>query len=412
MPSRNGLCLNHAIMLSRLFWIFPFALAIELTACRSLDLPTVQRQTQSGQPSCELVNTGYGPTGTSAVHLETVVNGLEVPWGLAFIPGGDILLTERPGRIRLVHGGALVDAPVTQVQVVNDGEGGLLGIALHPQFASNSFFYVFATVTENGNSVNRVERYHLSADHKSATFDRVILDGIQAGSIHDGGRIHFGPDGMLYVSTGNALQIQTSQDPNSVNGKILRLTPDGAIPFDNPQPGKPWFLLGLRNAHGFDWIDSGTLVVADNGPTGEYMNRTGGDKVMIAHAGNNLGWPTLWHCESQPGLLNPILTWIDAVPPGGAAVYRGNAIPGWYGNVIVGTLGSEHLHRIVLGANNQVSSHEVYFQGQPPKGAGRLREVVSGPDGELYVTTSNCDSRGTCPASGDAILRVRPTVVQ
>src|SRR5262249_39250378 len=156
-----------------------------------------------------------------------------------------------------------------------------------------------------------------------------IFDGIQVGPIHDGGRIHFGPDGMLYVSTGNALQIQTSQDTNSVNGKILRLTPDGGIPADNPEPGKPWFLMGLRNSEAFDWIDSETLIAADHGPTGEYMNRTGGDKIMVARAGNNLGWPQIWHCESQPGLLSPILTWIDAVPPGGAAIYRGNSIPGW-----------------------------------------------------------------------------------
>jgi hypothetical protein len=209
---------------------------------------------------------------------------------------------------------------------------------------------------------------------------------------------------MLYITTGNAGNTDLSQDPNSLNGKILRITADGDIPSDNPQAGKAWYLNGIRNSEGFDWIDSNTLIVADHGPTGEYQGRLGGDEVSIARAGDNLGWPTIWHCETQVGLTTPILSWNDAVPPGDLTIYRGNQIPDWNGNVFLGTLGSEHLHRIVLDSNHNVSKHEVYFEGQ----IGRIRDVMTGPDGELYLTTSNCDSRGTCPSSGDAIMKVMP----
>jgi glucose/arabinose dehydrogenase len=391
-------CWKHPLLLSTVLAGSCFA----VSGCNSQTASTMDRQ--AGQNSCQLVDSGYGPTGTDQVHFETVANHLETPWDLAFLPGGDILVTERPGRIRLIHGGTLTDQPVAQINVTQSGEGGLLGIALHPQFATNSLFYVYETVTKNGTLVNRVERYLLSSDHTSATLDRIIIDDIEAGSIHNGGRLRFGPDGMLYIGTGNAGNTDLSQDANSLNGKVLRLTPDGAIPSDNPQAGKAWYLNGVRNSQGFDWIDNQTLVVADHGPTGEYQGRIGGDEVNIAHAGDNLGWPTIWHCETQAGLLTPILSWVAAVPPAGLAIYRGDKIPGWNGNVILGTLGSEHLHRIVLDSNHNVAKHEVYFQGAE----GRLRDVIDGPDGYLYVTTSNCDSRGSCPADGDSILKLAP----
>jgi glucose/arabinose dehydrogenase len=393
------------------FGAISFAI-IATPGCNSQSDRTSERQSGQASNSCQLVESGSGPTGNDPVHLETVVNGLDTPWDLDFLPGGDMLVTERPGRLRLIQNGALVPDSVLEVSVVQSGEGGLLGLALHPDFVNNSLFYLYETaVTDNGTSsgtgngsVNRVVRYKLSSDHRSAALDRIILDNIQAGNVHNGGKIHFGPDGMLYISTGNAGNTDLSQDPNSLNGKLLRLTPDGEIPGDNPQPGKAWYLNGIRNSEGFDWINSSTLVVADHGPTGEYQGRLGGDEISIAHAGDNLGWPTIWHCETQQGLVTPILSWINAVPPGGLTIYRGNQIPGWSGNVILGTLGSEHLHRIVLDENQNVSKHEVYFEGQ----IGRIRDVITGPDGELYITTSNCDGRGSCPGSGDAILKVLP----
>ncbi|HEY9882927.1 MAG TPA: PQQ-dependent sugar dehydrogenase, partial [Thermosynechococcaceae cyanobacterium] len=267
---------------------------------------------------------------------------------------------------------------------------------------NNRFFYVYFTADKNSSPVNRVERWRLSTDGLSATRDRTIVDNIPVAQFHNGGRIRFGPDGMLYIGTGDARKPDLSQDVKSLAGKILRVTPEGQVPADNPFPGNPVYITGIRNTQGFDWVNASTLWVSDHGPSGE-LGRSGHDKVSVAQAGDNLGWPTTYRCESQQGLVTPAIVWRQALPPGGAAIYTGNAIPEWKGSLIVAGLRSEHLQRVVIDPqSNQVQQHEVYLQGQQ----GRLRDAVMGPDGELYVTTSNCDGRGSCPAAQDKILRI------
>ena len=361
---------------------------------------------QAMETPCLFVAEGFGPPGMAALKAETIVSGLEVPWGIAFLPGGDWLVTERPGRVRLIRNGAVI-ATVLTMEIAPGAEGGLLGIVASPAFEQDGLFYVYATVVVDGARMNRVLRYHLDAEHRAATLDRIILARLPSAEYHDGGRLRFGPDGMLYVGTGDAHDPALAQARDSLGGKILRVAPDGAIPPDNPFFPSPIFILGVRNTQGFDWIDRSTLVVTDHGPSGE-LGRTGHDEVSLAHAGDNLGWPRIYGCETAPGKVTPALSWEEAVPPGGAAVYTGTAIPEWRGSVLIGTLRSKHLHRVELDPDNprRVRRHEVYFQGDPPTGFGRLREVIMGPDGELYVTTSNCDGRGTCPPSQDRILRL------
>lgn len=357
-------------------------------------------------PGCELVQSGFGEDGTTPIRAETVVDGLEVPWSIAVLPGtnGSMLITERPGRLRLFENGALVPEPVATVNVDPGGEGGLQGLALDPQFAQNRRFFLYFTSLENGEKRNRLERWVLSADHHSATFDKVLLSGLKAAQFHHGGRIRIGPDGMLYVSVGDAREPDTAQHVEERNGKLLRLTVDGAVPADNPIQGNPLWLLGARNIEAFDWRDHDTLVIADHGPSGEF-GRTGLDEVSVAKKGDNLGWPTIFGCEARAGMVTPSLTWNDAAPPGGGAIYTGDAIPGWKGSFLIGTLGSEHLHRVVFAADGRtVAKHEVYLRGA----LGRIRDVVMGPDGHLYATTSNCDGRGNCPATKDRIVRILP----
>ena len=314
-----------------------------------------------------------------------------------------MLVTERAGRIRLVRDGELQPSPVATINVTDSGEGGLLGIAAHPDFTNNRLFYVYYTVNNNGAQVNRVERWQLSQDGLSASPDRIIIDNIPVALYHNGGRLRFGSDGMLYIGTGDARNPEFSQDINSLAGKILRLTPDGQVPEDNPFSNNPVFIIGIRNTQGFDWLDESTLVVTDHGPSGE-LGRTGEDKVLVARAGDNLGWPTTQNCQAENDSVTPSLVWREAVPPGGAAIYTGNAIPEWQGSLIIATLGSRHLHRVVFDSQSlgSVRSHEVYLQGE----LGRLREVITSPDGELYITTSNCDGRGSCPPERDKILRI------
>lgn len=379
---------------------------LPLLALTSSQLTCVSKPATAVDPNCIRVESGVGPQGTVNVKAETVVTGLEVPWGIAFLPGNEMLVTERPGRVRLIRDGQLTP-PVAEFAIDPKGEGGLLGIALDPEFATTRFFYVYLTGTKDGSAANRVERWKLAPDGLSASPDKVIVDGIPAAKNHDGGRIRFGPDGMLYVGTGDGADPDRSQSMDNLGGKILRLTRDGAVPADNPFPGSPIFLLGIRNTQGFDWRDDATLLVTDHGPSGD-TGRRGHDEVNVARAGANLGWPTIYACESREGAVSPSLTWEQAVPPGGAAIYTGDAIPEWKGSLLIGALAAKHLHRVVFdpAAPAKVSLHEAYFQGDPSGGFGRLREVIMGPDKHLYVTTSNCDGRGNCPTDKDRILRI------
>lgn len=362
-----------------------------------------------GERECELVREDFGPDGKVPVRAVKVATGLEVPWALAFLPNStDVLVTERPGRIRLLEDGELIEEPVARIDVSSrrGNEGGLLGIALAPDFDTTRHFYIYYTYDKDGRELNRVERYTLSEDHRSATADKVILDDIPAARFHDGGRIGFGPDGMLYIGTGDATDPNLSQDVDSVAGKILRITREGEIPSDNPWPSKAAFIMGIRNNQGFDFRDDGALYIVDHGPSGE-LGRRGHDEINVASAGDNLGWPTIYGCEEKEGMIAPALTWVKATPPGGAAIYRGGKIPEWEGSLMVGILGGKHLHRVVFDGDNVVH-HEVYFRGDPPEGLGRIRDVVMGPDGDLWVTTSNCDGRGNCPTDKDWIVKITP----
>jgi len=365
---------------------------------------------QSPKPDkkCELVATpDFGPQGHSALKAEVVVGGLEVPWGIAFLPNGDMLVTERPGQIRMVKDGALTP-PIAVLPVIEEGESGLLGIAVDPEFDKNRLFYVYATVYGSTGAEAHVERWRLALDGASAARDKVLLAGIPASRYHTGGRIHFGPDGMLYVSTGDAEQPDLAQDPLSLAGKILRMNRDGTVPEDNPRRGSYVYMRGVRNVQGFAWPGDGTLFVADHGPSGE-QGRTGHDEITRAKPGADLGWPGAVGCESLARSTAPSIAWERSAPPGGAAIYTGDEMSEWKGSLLVAMLGAKHLHRVVFDPRDsrKIERHEVYFEGDPPTGLGRLREVVMGPDGALYVTTSNCDGRGVCPQDRDRIMRIR-----
>lgn len=371
-------------------------------------------------PYCTYVREGDGPRGAVDVRAELVARGLETPWGIAFVTSSAMLVTEREGRIRLVSGDRVAPEPVATIAVHVEAESGLLGIALAPTFAETRQFFVYYTHdTPDGGPSNRIERWILAPDARSARPDRVLVDGIPASHGHDGGRLRIGPDGMLYAGTGDARDRDLPPNVESPAGKILRMTPDGVAPPDNPWPGSLAFVKGARNVEAFDWLDPRTgmaaargatntlLVIADHGPTGE-LGRKGNDEITVASPGADLGWPDTYGCDEDEGVTSPSLAWSKAVPPGGAAFYTGARIPEWRGSFLVASLGARHLHRVVLdrAAPHRVLLHETYFVGDPPNGLGRLRDALMGPDGELYVTTSNCDGRGTCPPDGDKIFRI------
>lgn len=363
---------------------------------------------------CELVSgRSRGEQGTVDFDVEVIAEGLQIPWSIGFLPDGAMLVTERAGQVRRVEAdGELLAAPVLEVDVAASGEGGLLGLAVHPDFAVNRWFYLYYTGDTAGGTFNRVARYVLNEAGLGATFDRFVLDEIPAGVFHDGGRLRFGPDGKLYVLTGDAREPPLAQDPGSLAGKVLRLEDDGGVPVDNPTPGSPVYLSGVRNTQGLDWRDDGRVVVTDHGPSngaGE-GGRSGHDELTVVEPGANLGWPDIYACETADGMSTPSLTWARATPPGGAAIYRGTEIPEFVGDVLIGVLGiddptAQQLHRVRLDGAGNVLLHETYMGEGMDHAFGRLRDVIMGPDGGLYVTTSNCDGRGAC-GQGDRVLRI------
>ena len=255
----------------------------------------------------------------------------------------------------------------------------------------------------------------LSSDGRSATFDRVILNDLPAGLHHQGGRMRIGPDGMLYVGVG-AYVPHDAQDPDTLAGKLLRMDLEGGMPADNPDPNSYIFASGIRNTQGYDWFDGQHIVMVEHGPSGIELGRQdlrGYDEINVVTAGDNLGWPNIWGCATQEGLVSPVLTWEDPAPPTGAIFYRGDLISEWTDSFLFTTVGLEdrreggrHLHRVVFDKDDPytILAHEVYLH----HAYGRLRTIVSDADGWLYIMTSNCDNRGTCPPEGDKILRIGP----
>lgn len=391
--------------------------AIALWGCSSNDPDPVSNLPGGPTPTefnvqCQLIEDGFGPAGTESVALETIATGLQIPWAIDWLPGGDMLVTERDGTILKIEPGG-TKSNLAQVPLgAAAGEGGLLGLAIHPDVATNNYFYIYLTAQDGAAIVNRVERWLLSGDRTSATRDRIIVDGIPALQYHNGGRLRFGPDGYLYIGTGDAGRADVSQDVNSLAGKILRVTEDGAAAPGNPFPGSATWIYGIRNTQGFDWRADGRMLVTDHGPSGlGYENgRSGHDELSVASAGDSLGWPTDYACERTGSANVASMTWRDSMPPGGAAVYTGQNIPAWQGDVFIGVLGFGgeigHLHRVRVADDGNVLLSETYFLDA---GLGRVRDVAMGPDGHLYLTTSRCDGRATCGV-GDAIYRVVPGI--
>lgn len=336
-------------------------------------------------------------TETTNQPLATIIaQDLKVPWALDFLLDGSILFTERDGRIRIVDTDGVLDPnPIATLPNVKQiGEGGLLGIAIDPEFSKNSNVYLYYTYDGTGDdTLNRVVVMKYS--NRRLTDEKVIVDAIPGASNHNGGRIKFGPDGYLYIATGDAQEPSLAQNKNSLAGKILRVTTEGKAAPGNPF-GNRVYSYGHRNVQGLAWDEQENLWATEHGRSGV---QSGLDELNLIKPGNNYGWDTIQGNETKNGMVTPVrnsgnTTWA----PSGAAVL-GN-------NLYFAGLRGKSLYTVPI-QNNTLG--EVTKSVNLGDDFGRLREVVAGPDGMLYITTSNRDGRGVTRSGDDKIIKVNPS---
>ncbi len=349
--------------------------------------------------------------------VETVATNLEVVWSIVFAPDGRAFFTERPGRVRVIENGKLRVQPFFIVpDIEQSGESGLMGMVLHPNFAENRFVYLaYAYRDANKDQAVRVARYRETGE--TLTDAKTIIEAIPAARYHAGTRLRFGPDGKLYITTGDATKQSRAQKLDSINGKTLRLDDDGSIPADNPfinqKDARPeiWS-FGHRNAQGMDFHpETGTMFQTEHGPSiidgVSLFKRRGGDEVNIVERGKNYGWAKISHNMTREGMETPIVEYSPAVAPASGMFYRGSLFPEFKNNFFFGALKGEMIIRLVLDGKKIVSQDKLL-----EKQYGRIREVAESPDGSIYFSTSNRDGRGDAKQEDDRILRIVPLALQ
>jgi glucose/arabinose dehydrogenase len=330
--------------------------------------------------------------------VQVLITGLQIPWALAFTQDGRLFFTERPGRVRIYTNGQLLAEPaLTLTDVYTNGESGALGLAVHPDFATNHLVYLTYTASGPSGPVGRLMRFRETANKLAEGV--VLLDDVNAAAIHNGSRVKFGPDQLLYVTYGDAANPSVAQDVAALNGKILRFKDDGTSAAGN-RFSSPVFTFGHRNPQGLTWHPvTGDLWETEHG-------QIGNDEINVIDGGSNYGWPVIEGAATAPDMVAPRTFFTPAVAPSGAAFYTGNAVPAFRNQLFVATLAGQALLRVAIDGtdNRHIASVERLLEHK----YGRLRDVVTGPDGFLYVCTSNRDGRNTPVAEDDRLLRIVP----
>jgi len=328
-------------------------------------------------------------TGNGTGGIQVIANNLEVPWAADIAKDGRVFFTEITGKIRIIDStGKLLTQPAAYINAQHVGDAGLLGLTLHPNFTENHLLYVYHTYVNSteGKVYNKV--LMLTEKDNRIVQSKVIMDRIPAADTDNGGQIKFGPDGKLYIATGDAGQPVLASNPESLAGKILRINPDGSIPADNPFAGSPVYAYGFKDVLGLAWHPQTKELYASE-------QRNGEDELDLIKAGANYGWPLL-ECPDTAKSGKSVLCFNPAIGPSGMAFSSSNKL-GYQNDLIVATLKGQHLRQIDLksGVQNNILV-----------GYGRLRDVVEAPDGSIYVLTSNRDGEGIPQAADDKILRI------
>lgn len=336
-------------------------------------------------------------------ELVPIASGLEVPWGAVFTSPERLMVTERPGRVVVVENGNKKTIH-TFDDVISTSEEGLMGIALDPKYSENKLIYFAYAYGGSGNQKVRVVRLKDNGD--SLADEETIIDIIPAARFHAGCRIAFGPDQKLYITTGDATNRNIAQDLDNLGGKILRLNADGTIPEDNPFEGKPVFSYGHRNPQGIAWDSrTGELYSTEHGPSVN-DGPAGGDEVNHIMPGANYGWPLVSHNRKADGTEEPLVVFTPAVAPGGMLFYTGDTLPQFTNTLLFAGLKGEGLYQVIIDEDDPGKVEE--YQKIEGINVGRVRDVFQGPEGNIYIMTSNRDGRGKVNQDDDKILKLQP----
>lgn len=327
---------------------------------------------------------------TNSSGVQIIAEGLQAPRSIDISKDGRIFVSEKRGSIRVVDNGTLLTEPVGDIKAENIGDAGLLGLTLHPNFTQNHLFYVYYTYSNSTGLFNKV--LMLTESNNRIIDSKTILDGIPGDEYRDGGRIKFGPDGKLYVSTGDASIPELSQNLDSLAGKILRTNEDGTIPQDNPFSNSPVYAYGFRNVQGLAWApNSGALYSSDQGGAGN-------DEINLISPGKNYGWPHE-ECNSSDDdnrYTPPVLCFNPSLEPSGIVFAFSNKL-GYQNHLIVANLKGSHLRDIDFDSGSQNTILVGY---------GRIIDLVESEDGSIFVLTSNTDGRALPQQGDDKILRL------
>ncbi|GAB2523602.1 PQQ-dependent sugar dehydrogenase [Paramicrobacterium agarici] len=351
------------------------ASALLLTACTSTEVLTDPRASAP-------VDTGA--SGMPSGEYDVIATNLDAPWSVVPLDGGALLSLRDAAQIVHLTASGATDVIATVDQAAPGGEGGLLGLALHDD-GDDAWLYAYVTTASD----NRILRYPVTGlpDDPQLGASTAVLTGIPKASIHNGGRLAFGPDGMLYATTGDATGGENAQDVDSLAGKILRMTPDGGVPDDNPIDGSLVYSLGHRNPQGLAWTDDGTLWASEFG-------QNTWDELNAIEPGANYGWPTVEGIADDDRFVDPVLQWstAEASPSGLAAI--GDTL-------YMAGLGGERLW--VIATESDAPTASAFFVGE----FGRVRDAVATASGSLWLLTNNTDGRGNPGADDDRLIEVR-----
>ena len=335
--------------------------------------------------------------------IQEIAKNLDVPWSISFASETRTLVTERTGSIRVLENTILKSQPLITINdVITGDEEGLMGLTVDPDYINNKYLYTCYAYLEENNMYDKVLR--LVDNGSNVSIDKVLIDKIPAAKYHAGCRLKFGPDGKLYITTGDALNKDQAQELDSLGGKILRIESDGSIPEDNPFKNSPVYTYGHRNPQGIDWNKTtGMMVSTEHGPSG-IDGPGGGDEINIIKPGKNYGWPLVSHEKTMSGTESPKLVFTPAVAPASALMYSGKLFPQFKDKLLFGGLRGEGIFVVSFSekdpeiAETFVKLRNINF--------GRIREIVESPAGEIWFTTSNTDGRGNVRKNDDKIYRL------